>query len=73
MCSEPLAIGHCGEKILSYFFNKRKQACEAFVYSGCDGNGNRFESKEQCERQCFESNETGECEMILGYHLYIDF
>lgn len=28
--------------------------CQAFVYGGCEGNANRFESTEQCERHCGE-------------------
>lgn len=39
---------------MNYYFNKDAGDCEAFYYSGCDGNGNRFSSKEQCNRQCGE-------------------
>lgn len=42
----------CVERIISYFYNADTTECEAFEYTGCGGNGNRFESSEQCQRQC---------------------
>lgn len=35
--------------------------CTAFSYSGCGGNGNRFETRDQCERQCGEFKGVGKC------------
>lgn len=47
-----MEYGDCSENVLSYFYRAETSACEAFYYSGCGGNGNRFETEEQCERQC---------------------
>ena len=29
--------------------------CENFIYGGCGGNANNFETFESCERKCIES------------------
>lgn len=61
----------CVERVLSYFYNTETTECEAFEYTGCGGNGNRFESSEQCQRQCggfkgvdvcSQPKETGPCD-----------
>uniref|UniRef100_A0A6P4FQV1 Male accessory gland serine protease inhibitor-like n=1 Tax=Drosophila rhopaloa TaxID=1041015 RepID=A0A6P4FQV1_DRORH len=36
----------------SYYVDKKE--CLDFVYSGCGGNANRFESKSKCEDKCKE-------------------
>ncbi|KAM8901348.1 tissue factor pathway inhibitor isoform 3-T3 [Lycaon pictus] len=38
--------------IRNYFFNIHTQQCEEFIYGGCEGNQNRFESLEECEEKC---------------------
>ena len=36
----------------SWFYDSDTEKCTAFLYSGSEGNANRFETLEQCERQC---------------------
>lgn len=64
---------------MNYFFDKKRGDCEAFYYSGCGGNGNRFSSKEQCNRQCGEYRgvdvcnqpiEAGPCEQFTTRFSY---
>jgi len=38
-----------------YFYDRQDGVCKQFMYSGCGGNDNRFDSKQECERQCFEA------------------
>eukprot|EP00662_Eupelagonemidae_sp_cell21_P019674 gene19674-47849_t len=35
-----------------WWFNAATGACEPFTYGGCGGNGNNFETPEQCESSC---------------------
>ncbi|KAJ6638506.1 Papilin, partial [Pseudolycoriella hygida] len=52
ICDAPMEYGDCSDNVLSYFYRPDTSTCEAFYYSGCGGNGNRFETEEQCQRQC---------------------
>lgn len=51
-CIEPRNTGPCRASIPRYFFNKQSKNCEMFTYGGCRGNGNNFETKENCEHLC---------------------
>uniref|UniRef100_A0A4W6D691 BPTI/Kunitz inhibitor domain-containing protein n=1 Tax=Lates calcarifer TaxID=8187 RepID=A0A4W6D691_LATCA len=48
----PLEEGSCGRYTLRWYFNSQAQACRPFIYSGCEGNENRFVLLEECEEVC---------------------
>ncbi|XP_063221793.1 papilin isoform X2 [Bacillus rossius redtenbacheri] len=52
ICLAPVTRGPCSEEHPAWYFDGYSRTCQAFVYGGCGGNANRFESEEQCERQC---------------------
>ncbi|XP_033628590.1 papilin-like [Asterias rubens] len=52
VCSMPEFRGQCPENIDMWFFNAEADVCEMFVYSGCQGNQNQFETQEACENRC---------------------
>lgn len=52
ICQDPRDYGDGSDNVLEYYFNTERNQCEAFYYSGSGGNGNRFSTSEQCERQC---------------------
>lgn len=35
-----------------WYYNSKTGKCEEFVYGGCGGNENKFETKDECERAC---------------------
>ncbi|VDP21130.1 unnamed protein product [Soboliphyme baturini] len=48
-------MGPCRANIPKWYYDSQVGKCLIFVYGGCDGNGNRFENSEECEKQCSES------------------
>lgn len=51
-CSLPRAQGSCQERLPRWFFDASENRCMPFYYSGCEGNGNRFETRDVCETVC---------------------
>lgn len=51
-CLQPKAVGNCHASILSFFFDTQTGKCTSFVYSGCGGNANNFQSYHQCDFKC---------------------
>ncbi|XP_046586723.1 papilin isoform X2 [Neodiprion lecontei] len=51
-CFAPLDFGPCRDNITAFYYDAESQTCQAFLYGGCEGNANRFQSLEQCERVC---------------------
>lgn len=42
-----------------YFYDRQDGVCKPFMYGGCGGNDNRFDSKQECEQQCFDAQGNG--------------
>ena len=59
ICSAPVEAGPCNKKITAYFYNAEARSCQAFEYGGCEGNANRFQTEEQCERLCGKFQKQG--------------
>lgn len=58
-CTQPVEEGGCQRYTLRWYYNQRAAECRPFVYSGCQGNLNRFGSQEECELRCRQRVETG--------------
>ncbi|XP_071454258.1 papilin isoform X2 [Hetaerina americana] len=58
ICNAPLDAGECVDHpdydsaITAWYYNPNQGECQAFSFSGCGGNANRFTTQEQCERHC---------------------
>ena len=56
ICTLPVKVGSCRGSFKKWYFDVESQRCETFLYGGCQGNANRFESKAQCQRECQSGN-----------------
>ncbi|XP_045496946.1 carboxypeptidase inhibitor SmCI-like [Colias croceus] len=45
-------IGPCRGDILMYFYDPSTKDCSKFFWGGCQGNGNRFNSRSECLQAC---------------------
>lgn len=45
-------VGLCRAYFTRYFYNHRSRRCEKFVFGGCNGNRNNFETEAECRRTC---------------------
>ena len=51
-CLQNPEIGPCKASIEQYYFNAQSRSCQTFLWGGCAGNQNRFNSRDECERAC---------------------
>ncbi|KAM3968410.1 kunitz-type serine protease inhibitor A [Aphomia sociella] len=45
--------GPCRADIVQWYFDVKQRRCYRFFWGGCQGNGNRFETKGQCNDYCY--------------------
>lgn len=58
-CLEPVEAGPCDGEVTAFYYDQTEEKCQAFVYGGCEGNANRYETEEQCERLCGSFRDQG--------------
>ncbi|XP_070377335.1 papilin [Dermacentor albipictus] len=52
VCTLPKQPGPCYGLLMMWYFDTATRECRSFTYGGCEGNDNRFESRELCEQRC---------------------
>lgn len=52
LCGLPTLQGPCKAYEPRWAYSSSQQQCQSFIYGGCEGNDNNFESKEACEETC---------------------
>lgn len=57
-CSEPPKVqGPCEAAFPRWSFDVESGSCQQFMYGGCHGNGNNFESQQECSEACHSGSE----------------
>uniref|UniRef100_T1JEZ8 Uncharacterized protein n=1 Tax=Strigamia maritima TaxID=126957 RepID=T1JEZ8_STRMM len=52
VCEQPKRVGMCRASMRRWYFDQFSHRCEEFIFGGCDGNDNNFETREECEARC---------------------
>ena len=52
MCYQPMMTGPCRSNYQRYYFDSNSGRCQSFMYGGCQGNGNNFNSMQECQMRC---------------------
>ncbi|VDO69294.1 unnamed protein product [Heligmosomoides polygyrus] len=59
LCSLPLTVGSCTAPTTRFYYDSSSASCKRFIYSGCGGNANNFQSLASCQATCGSSGITG--------------
>ena len=51
-CKMAPKTGPCKARIPRFYFDQKLMDCKKFIYGGCEGNGNRYETYEDCMDTC---------------------
>ncbi|XP_013403811.1 trithorax group protein osa [Lingula anatina] len=52
VCYLPMEVGTCTGTMFRWHYNEKSGICEPFMFSGCGGNANNFETEEACSNVC---------------------
>uniref|UniRef100_A0A8C7JVP1 Collagen alpha-1(XXVIII) chain n=1 Tax=Oncorhynchus kisutch TaxID=8019 RepID=A0A8C7JVP1_ONCKI len=53
-CALVLDQGPCRDYKMRWYYDKQANACAQFWYGACEGNQNRFDTEEECQRTCVQ-------------------
>ena len=55
-------VGPCKKVTQKWFFDRTENICKPFIYGGCKGNHNNFETEKECMQRCVISKPKGNIE-----------
>ena len=76
ICSQPEASGFCRAQIIKYFYDQASGQCKQFIFGGCGGNQNNFDTIEECQTKCVkvskcEQNfDIGPCRALVSRYFF---
>ena len=73
ICKLQAEAGPCFSSITRYYYDLTTGKCSTFIYGGCFGNENNFETQEACQRRCVTCKlpaEVGTCRAALPCYYF---
>eukprot|EP01083_Nonionella_stella_P095711 268780_1 len=67
VCNLPKVTGVCRAAIPRYYYNADTYRCEEFIYGGCNGNENNFETLLECSATCEDVETNSNSKDIILY------
>ena len=52
VCQMDKHAGNCDDYGAVWYFERNSKTCRRFLYGGCGGNGNRFNTRDECVSTC---------------------
>uniref|UniRef100_A0A8C2RAL6 Eppin n=1 Tax=Capra hircus TaxID=9925 RepID=A0A8C2RAL6_CAPHI len=52
VCTLPKVPGPCNAFFVRWWYDEQKETCSSFIYGGCQGNNNNFQSESVCQAIC---------------------
>lgn len=75
-CHFPYDQGPCRGFFPKYYYSSIDNTCKHFIYGGCDGNLNRFDTRNECENKCrqtYKEEEITENDSVEGKKVFKSF
>ncbi|XP_063871699.1 papilin-like isoform X8 [Scylla paramamosain] len=58
--------GRCEDYRVYWYYNSETGVCRQFMYGGCEGNENRFKSRDECESKCGNAQDVCTLPLVVG-------
>ncbi|KAG0713547.1 Papilin [Chionoecetes opilio] len=65
-CFKEQSLGTCEDYQTYFYYDSQDGACKRFLYGGCDGNENRFKTREECENKCGDAQDICQLPRVVG-------
>ncbi|XP_041092268.1 kunitz-type protease inhibitor 1-like isoform X2 [Polyodon spathula] len=54
-CEVAPVVGPCRASMPRFFYNSSSGSCQLFIYGGCQGNNNNYQTQAECQAKCSEN------------------
>ena len=68
-CGAEPEVGPCRASFQRWYHDRKKGSCQSFIYGGCKGNKNNYDSKESCMAAC--TGEIHTCVYLYRLHAHL--